>query len=233
MLISSQRLQRESQIWMRLKHRNIVPFIGMCDDIAPLPLIVLPLYEAGHVGMYLRQHPETNRPELLRGIVSGVEYLHANDIVHGDIKPQNILVDGGVPCITDFGISRIIGQRGFTTSSVGVPSYMAPELFFVLDGKAQEEAVNITITKSSDVYSFALVVLEILTSEPNKGRPSKPIVTANILANLHPKRADYDNKAINHIWPVLEPCWAFDPGLRPTIVEVRQGLSSAFSTLVV
>jgi hypothetical protein len=82
---------------------------------------------------------------------------------------------------------------------------MAPELFVVIGGTTLEPIT----TMSSDVYSFALLVLEvrvnqpillsqferkyqILTSEAPKGRPNKPIVTAKILAELQPKRADYD-----------------------------------------
>jgi serine/threonine protein kinase len=73
---------------------------------------------------------------------------------------QNVLVDKrGVPHICDFGISKILNRRGFTTSSVGTAPYMAPELFLVIDGPAQEQSPS--TTQSSDVYSFALLVLEV------------------------------------------------------------------------
>jgi serine/threonine protein kinase len=129
-------------------------------------------------------------------------------------------------------------------SNVGTAPYMAPELFFVIDGATQEESPS--TTKSSDVYSYALLVLEvrvsqpmgcsrlktmlqILTSEPPKGRPSRPIVTSQTLAGLRPKREDYDiNSVKNQTWAVLDRCWSFEPQLRPPISEVLHELTASF-----
>lgn len=161
------------------------------------------------------------------------------------IDQQNVLVDKhGTPCICDFGVSKIINRRGFTTSNVGTAPYMAPELFLVIDGTALEQSPR--TTKSSDVYSYALLVLEvcfhkstdsyclttmlqILTSEAPKGRPSKIIVTAEILAQLQPRRVDYDvDKVTSVMWSVLTRCWNFDPQLRPPISQVLRELDSTF-----
>ncbi|KAJ7666117.1 kinase-like domain-containing protein [Mycena polygramma] len=223
------RLRREVDVWARLKHQNVLPFIGVCDDLAPWPVLISPFYKLGHVQTYLKKHPSTSRQTLVQGVVSGLQYLHAHDIIHGDLKVQNVLVDKrGVPCICDFGISKIINDQGFTTASVGTAPSMAPELFFVVDGATEEDASPST-TKSSDVYSFALLVLEILTSGPPKGRPARPIITAKILANLLPKQGDYDpDKVTPEIWTVLDRCWAFESQLRPLISEVLRELKSIF-----
>jgi hypothetical protein len=122
---------------------------------------------------------------------------------------------------------------------------MAPELFFVVDGNTRASPC---ITKGSNVYSFGLLVLEvcvqfgdhltligeqniqILTSEPPKGRPNRQIVTVKLLEALHPNRADYDiHKVPNTTWSVLDQCWAFDPQLRPTIAEVLPLLRQSWS----
>ncbi|KAJ6620014.1 kinase-like domain-containing protein [Mycena sp. CBHHK59/15] len=223
------RLKREIEVWSRLKHKNLLPFIGVCDDIAPWPVLVSPFYKFGHVGAYLKKNPNTNRQDIVCGIASGLQYLHARDVIHGDLKVQNVLVDKrGAPCICDFGISKILNRSGFTTSSVGTAPYMAPELFFVLDG-ANQEPVSPSTTKSSDVYSFALLVLEILTLEPPRGRPTRPIVTAEVLSELRPKREDYNSNTITgETWAVLDRCWAFEPDARPVIFDVFRELSSAF-----
>ncbi|KAF7376613.1 TKL/TKL-ccin protein kinase [Mycena sanguinolenta] len=220
------RLNREVDVWRRLKHKNVLPFIGVCKDIAPLPALISPFYKFGHVGEYLKKHPTVDRIDLVCGVASGLEFLHENNVIHGDLKVHNVLVDKrGVPCICDFGISKIINRRGFTTPSVGTAPYMAPELFFVIDGEAKEEGTSPCTTKSSDVYSFGLLALEILTSETPKGRPSKPIATVKLLANLHPKRADYNVKKVtNEMWSVLDRCWAFEPQLRPTITDIIPSL---------
>ncbi|KAJ7447125.1 kinase-like domain-containing protein [Mycena galericulata] len=214
------KFRREMHVWSPLKHKNIVPLIGVCEGLTPLPVLISPFYEFGHVGTYLKNHPEINRQDLVLGVGSGLEFLHANDIVHGDLKPQNVLVDKqGTARICDFGISKILNRSGFTTCTVGTAPYMAPELLFVIDGMAEDELPS--TTKSSDVYSFGLVALEILTSLPSKGRPSKAIVTAKMLAELRPKRADYDVCTVKpETWSVLDQCWAFEPQQRPPISQV-------------
>ncbi|KAJ7202564.1 kinase-like domain-containing protein [Mycena pura] len=221
------RLKREADIWSKLKHENVLPFIGVCDDFAPCPVLIAPFCTFGHVGTYLRKNPSADRYELIRGVGSGLQFLHDNDIVHGDLKMQNVLVDKrGVPCICDFGISKILDRRGFSTPSVGTVPYMAPELFIVFDRSSVDGTLPNT-TKASDVYSFALLVLEILTSEPLKKRPRKQVVSSKVLEALRPKRADYDvYKVADEFWMVLDHCWAFDPLLRPTIGEVLGSLSA-------
>ncbi|KAJ6486695.1 hypothetical protein C8R45DRAFT_995563 [Mycena sanguinolenta] len=219
------RLRREVEVWSKLKHKNVLPFIGVCNDIAPYPVLISPFYKFGHVETYVKKNPSVNKHALVHGVASGLQYLHENNIVHGDLKVQNVLVDKrGAPCICDFGISKIVNHRGFTTFTNGTTPYMAPELFFIIDAKSQDSASPST-TKQSDVYSFALLALEILTSAPPKGRPKRPILTVKTLEALRPKRADYNFSDVpNEMWSVLDRCWAFVPQWRPTISEVLDSL---------
>ncbi|KAJ7461343.1 kinase-like domain-containing protein [Mycena galericulata] len=221
------RLTREANIWSKLKHENVLPFIGVCEDvrIAPRPVLISPFCESGHVGRYLRTNPSANRDLLVCGVASGLKFLHDNNIVHGDLKVQNVLVDKrGVSCICDFGISKILNRRGYTTLSVGTVPYMAPELFLVI-GRDNASGGLLSTTKQSDVYSFALLALEILTSEPLKRRPSQAVVTWEDLQSLRPKREDYDLREVSReYWLVLDRCWAFEPLSRPSVGEVMGSL---------
>ncbi|KAJ7512071.1 kinase-like domain-containing protein [Mycena galericulata] len=231
------RLNREADVWARLKHPNLVPFYGIANDrdIAPWPVLVSPFYEHGH-------HPEANRQYIVLGVAAGLVYLHANDVVHGDLKVvrTSSVTSGdsshkrGIPRICDFGISKLINRRGFTTTSVGTPQYMAPELLIVVDSdqpQAQDAVFSSpSTTKSSDVYSFALLVLEILTSAAPKGRPTRLFMTAKGLSELRPKREDYHGHELvtDEIWSILDRCWVFEPHARPHISDVLLQLSSAF-----
>ncbi|KAJ7933913.1 kinase-like domain-containing protein, partial [Mycena leptocephala] len=160
------RIKREASLWAPLEHDNLLPFFGVCDDIAPYPVLISPLYKLGDVGEFLRKNPAVNRPDIVLGVASGLEYLHDHDIVHGDLKPSNVLVDEQfVPHICDFGISKILNSPGFTTTSLGTFAYMAPELFLVVGSGEQEGTVPST-TKKSDVYSFALLALEVSVPGP-------------------------------------------------------------------
>ncbi|KAJ7850119.1 kinase-like domain-containing protein, partial [Mycena leptocephala] len=211
-----QRLRREVDVWSRLKHKNILPFIGVCDDLAPSPVLISPFYKFGHVGTYLKKNPFGNREELVRGIAAGLEFLHANNIIHGDLKVQNVLVDKqGTPRICDFGISKIINRRGFTMSNVGTAPYMAPELFSSL----MEESPS--TTKSSDAYSYTLLVLEVRNQQTHRDQSNS--------RGASPKREDYDiNSVKNQTWAVLDRCWSFEPQLRPPISEVLHELTASF-----
>ncbi|KAJ7888281.1 kinase-like domain-containing protein [Mycena leptocephala] len=230
-----QQLKREAEVWARLKHENLVPFFGVANDgsVAPWPVLVSPFFELGHIGAFLRKHPAASKRLYVLGVALGLEYLHANDVVHGDLKVQNVLMDeAGIPYICDFGISKIINRRGFTTASVGTLPYMAPELFIAFDLKEQD--IYRSTTKSSDVYSFALLVLETLTSEAPKGRPFRPFMAAKDIQGLRPKRVDYDHEVItDEIWSILDRCWAFEPCVRPAISDVLRELSFVFQVSTV
>ncbi|KAF8172188.1 kinase-like domain-containing protein, partial [Mycena galopus ATCC 62051] len=152
---------REVHVWSPLQHTNIALFIGVCKDLAPWPVLISPFYDFGHIGTYLRNHLEANSnlhlPQIL-GVASGLDFLHANGVVHGDLKPKNDLVDKqGTARIYDFGISKILNGADLTMFTVGTAPYMAPELLFVRDAMAEIELRS--ITKSSDVYSFGLAAL--------------------------------------------------------------------------
>ncbi|KAJ7768398.1 kinase-like domain-containing protein, partial [Mycena metata] len=221
---------REAEIWAPLNHKNVVPFLGMAHGIGG-PILVSPLYELGHIGMFLAKRPEVvNRAGILLGVAAGLEYLHAHKIVHGDLKLQNVLVDeSGTPFICDFGISKIINQHGFTTVGVGTLPYMAPELLIPFDlGILKQQPSTTTAT---DVYSFGILALEILTSEPPKRGSVRFFMSAkDIGPDLSPKRVDYGHSVItDEIWSVLEPCWAFEPQSRPAISEVRVQLMLTFA----
>lgn len=57
------RLRREVEIWRRLNHKNVLPFIGVCDNIAPRPMLISIFCHFGHVGTYPKTHPSANRDE--------------------------------------------------------------------------------------------------------------------------------------------------------------------------
>ncbi|KAF7326109.1 TKL/TKL-ccin protein kinase [Mycena kentingensis (nom. inval.)] len=172
------RLNREFRIWNTLRHKNVLPLLGLCEDLAgaAFPALVAPFCKFGHVGNYLEKRPWANRHELIIGVGAGLQFLHESGVVHGDLKEENVLIDkNGVPCICDFGLSRILNCAGFTTTYAGgtVP-YMAPELFILIsdnDRAVDEQKVPAPLTtQMSDVYAFALVALKILTSASFRDR---------------------------------------------------------------
>lgn len=89
-------------------------------------------------------------------IILGMKYIHSNNYIHRDLKPGNILVDDqGNVLIGDLGSSRFVDLQITYTKMVGSPFYMAPEMYD--EGQ---------YTKLVDVYSFALILFELLVKQP-------------------------------------------------------------------
>src|SRR5437868_9385977 len=99
--------------------------------------------------------------ELISKVARTVHYAHERGILHRDIKPGNILLDGrGEPHLTDFGLARLLETESTvtrTTDVLGTPSYMAPE---------QACGKNAALTKGTDIYSLGAVLYQLLTGQP-------------------------------------------------------------------
>ncbi len=93
--------------------------------------------------------------ELIGGVLDGLTHLHAQKIVHRDLKPENILLKGDVPCIADFGVSRVIETlsfgEAFGTNAAGSPHYMSPESF-----------ERIIPSPQVDIWSAGVILYEML-----------------------------------------------------------------------
>ncbi|KAJ7808549.1 kinase-like domain-containing protein [Mycena olivaceomarginata] len=201
------RFEREATIWSQLCHANLVPLLGFV------------------VERNILTNPKANRSQIVLAIASGLKCLHEHNIVHGDLKPGNVLIDeGGIPLICDFGISKTLDEHGFTTYSVGTLSYMAPELFIVVSQGAPQPQRDSGTTKESDVYSFSLLAFEILTSQSPKERPRTIFITLEMESNLHAERMAYHEHLKERLWEILDPCLDFQPTGRPCICDVLDGL---------
>ncbi|KAJ7343057.1 kinase-like domain-containing protein [Mycena albidolilacea] len=121
-----QRLTREVHVWRQQRHANVLPFLGLYDIDEACPFLISPFLNSGHVGQYLGNHPHANRNHLLYDVAAGLKYLHDLDIIHGNPKAENVLVDkAGVPCICDFGICKIMDVCDSAIYTTAV--YAAPE----------------------------------------------------------------------------------------------------------
>ena len=160
---SLRHLQREETITSKLHHPNIIRVF----DTSLLQGFFCTVMELAEKS--LADHLRINRPmqisevvPIVMQIAGALDYVHKKGIVHGDVKPGNILLDGDRAILADFGIARVVGETITSVGpEVGTPAYMSPEQ---LSG---ERPGN-----QSDQYALAIVVFEMLT-----GRP--PFVGAN------------------------------------------------------
>jgi serine/threonine protein kinase len=147
---------------------------------------VMELANAGDLKDFARANPGS--PELyrlLKEVLQGLEYLHGKGIIHRDLKAQNILLvrqdDGRLTAkISDFGISKDTGAGGQSSSMmVGTVEYMAPEQFspakFGIDGK---------VANNLDLWSFGIMVHELLTDSTPFGRRDGDTTVEQIMAQI-------------------------------------------------
>ncbi|KAJ7113503.1 kinase-like domain-containing protein, partial [Mycena epipterygia] len=176
---------REAVIWRQLCHPNLLPFFGLYYLDRRLCL-VSPWMENGNIMKFLsKELYKTDRLSLILDIALGIEYLHKSHVVHGDLKPLNILVTPSCrACIADFGLASIADAMTvrFTHSTVssrgGTGRYLAPEL-------VQGEKAYF----GSDVYAFACVCYEILTGRvPFHEIPNGMAAMFHVVAGKRPSQ---------------------------------------------
>jgi serine/threonine-protein kinase len=143
----------------RLEHPHVVRTLHV-GPTEGLLWFTMPLLPGGSLAGRVAGTPLPSRPaaELLLPVVRAVEYLHAQGLVHLDLKPANVLLDGeGRPQVADFGMARLLPADGasYVTQDLGgTVSYMAPEQ---VDGR---------VSTSCDVYGLGAVLYEMLTGRP-------------------------------------------------------------------
>ncbi|KAG0467908.1 hypothetical protein HPP92_017236, partial [Vanilla planifolia] len=149
----------EVKIIGQTHHKNLVRLLGYCNRGVER-LLVYEYMCNGSLASYLFgsvRPPWKQRVEIVLGIAKGLRYLHeecSTPIIHCDIKPQNVLLDGNfIAKIADFGLSKLLGtdQTRTITGMRGTKGYVAPEWFKKLG-----------ITAKVDVYSFGVMLLEIV-----------------------------------------------------------------------
>lgn len=128
-------LRREVEVMRALDHPNLVKLYEVIEDKEGGKLLMVMEYcEAGALVGPGTLTPERHLPEAMaqyyfRQMASGLAYLHENHVVHGDVKPENVMLSGnGTVKIGDFGQSQFFGRRDVFNRTLGTPAYLAPEV---------------------------------------------------------------------------------------------------------
>ena len=191
-----QRFLREAETAAQLNHPNIVP-IYTVEEKDNLVYFVMSYIKGDNLGQRLQQHgpmPPVEVRRILREVAEALAYAHGRNVIHRDIKPDNIIIDDetGRAMVTDFGIARALTDMGdsrltATGMAIGTPAYMSPE----------QSAGDRAIDGRSDLYSLGVVGYQMLCGQT-------PFVASNtpsmLVKHLSEKPIPVDER-----WPDLPP----------------------------
>ncbi|KAF7360946.1 hypothetical protein MSAN_01124700 [Mycena sanguinolenta] len=226
---------KEVLVWRYLEHPNIVPFLGVDSTTFPnlAMAMVTPWMSKGSVMSYI----STNSPcspfamQLLRDCIAGLSYLHSVNIVHGDLRGANILVDDdGNARLADFGLAGFIDSEttGKSSTRSGTTRWMAPELLCPPPGTSFRR------TFASDIWAFGCVVCEIWTegTEPFQHLSETAILIAFFEHSIPAREMPYITKPVDKggnsmpaaLWKVAQSCWEAHASARPTAEQTTERL---------
>ncbi|KAG8868293.1 hypothetical protein FRB97_002559, partial [Tulasnella sp. 331] len=155
---------------------------------------------------------------VVMGIASGLAYLHACDVIHGDLKAANILLDDSLnPKICDFGLSKVLHSEYKDTSlalkGVGSSRWMSPETM---------EGVSVKTT-GSDVYAFGMTIAENLSGRVPYPHLDNPFTIGfAVMSNKRPSPnpVERGGERFEDLWKLAASCWVAGVASRPSAYAI-------------
>ncbi|KAL9231813.1 hypothetical protein vseg_006984 [Gypsophila vaccaria] len=233
--------EKEIEVLMKIRHRNIVKFYGFCSNV-DYSLLVYEYLERGSLRKLLRHDSEARelnwekRVNAIKGIAYALSYMHHDcspPIIHRDLSSNNVLLDKDFEArVSDFGTARLLDMDSPNLTEIaGTYGYIAPELAF-----------TIKTTTKCDVYSFGVLSLEIImgthpgnlmslsSSSANSSTSSPSSSVVSLLENhptcmdlLDPRIPNPSPEVANEVETIIKLatiCINSNPNLRPTMQHV-------------
>lgn len=212
---------REAALLLSLRHPHVVQCVGVSRGAEGQLVILSEMMLGGGLNVWLYKKPNHAfkaciKLRFAREIASGIAYLHANNVIHRDLKSDNILLDedGMHAKIADLGVAKVrsAGSVYSQHTAAGSVMYVAPEML-------RKEAYGTSV----DVYSFALVVFELNT----RRRPytMKQAVDLDAIRAAVVERGERPVMNAEDVVPaaivsLMQRCWHPDGKQRPRMAEV-------------
>src|SRR5947208_3985986 len=222
--LGPERFLREIDTAARLNHPHILP-LHDSGEAEGFLFYVMPYVEGESLRDRLsreKQLPLAEAVQIAREVADALSYAHSRDVVHRDIKPEDILFEAGHAVVTDFGIARAITAAGGeklteTGIAIGTPGYMSPE----------QGAASARVDGRSAIYSLGCVLYEMLAGEPPFTGPSAESIVRQHLAAA-PPRVSAMRAAVP---PAIEEAIVRPPAKRPadrlrTAAELVEALAA-------
>ena len=209
------RAMREARIAARLQHPNAVTVFNVAEHDGQ-PCLVLEYLPSRSLSSVLADRgalPPAEAAEICAQVASALAAAHAAGIVHRDVKPGNILLaETGMAKITDFGISRAVGDATLTQTgiSAGTPAYLAPEV-----ARGQDPS------PAADVFSLGATLYHAVEGRPPFGTGQNPLALLHAAATGEVPPAE----RAGVLSPLLPRLLNAEPDVRPTMREAADMLA--------
>jgi serine/threonine-protein kinase len=226
--VGGERFLTEIHTTAKLAHPHILPLFDSGDPDGIL-YYVMPLVIGESLRARLERERRIDATEALRitrEVADALAYAHANGVIHRDVKPENILLQGGHALVTDFGIARApepTGGERLTGAglSVGTPAYMSPE----------QAAADPHIDGRTDQYSLACVLFEMLAGEPPFSGPSVDAILVRRFTRPPPRLSSRRPDVPRHVDGAILTAMARDPNERfPSMERFVEAISTPART---
>ncbi len=207
------RLAREVGSLERIRSRWIAEIVD-ADPWAPTPYVATRYVP----GLSLHDHVPEEGPIqgddlrwFARCLAEGLASVHAAGVLHRDVKPSNVLLEGRTPILIDFGLARVADDPKLTHTGwlLGTPGYLAPEILYGDDA-----------TTASDVHSWAATVAFAGTGHPPFGRGPSMAIMDRV------RRGEHDLAGLpDDLRAIVDAALDPDPARRPRLTDLRAWLA--------
>jgi len=203
---------KEITVWQRLNHENIVSLQDV--NIMPVPYLEMELCEGGSLEDISKPMEPEEAATVVLDIAEGLKHAHSMQRIHRDLKPGNILLKGGAPKITDWGLSKVMAESKHSSKYGFSPMYAAPEQISPKKFGRPEER--------TDIWQLGVVFYELLTGKPPfEGGDMVEITSAIVMEE--PQSLAEINPELKELEPIVHLCLQKSPDDRYSDMEGFQG----------
>tara|TARA_B110000211_G_scaffold233397_1_gene299507 strand:+ start:242 stop:1339 length:1098 start_codon:yes stop_codon:yes gene_type:complete len=212
-IIDKSHIDTEIKVMKSLTHTNIIKLYDVIYKSKKELYFVLEYCNGGDLSYYIEQGITTFDTKYFYEILDALEYLFKNDILHRDIKPQNILINNNSIKISDFGFAKSFEKNELITTFCGSPLYMAPEII-----------LNREYTYMSDIWSLGVVLYELLVKEHPYKCDSRDDLWAKIKSNK--MKINFDLIESNNKRKFIKSLLVFNPKERIMWVKLFSNINN-------
>ncbi|KAI0071122.1 kinase-like protein, partial [Panus rudis PR-1116 ss-1] len=227
---------REALIWAHIsKHEHVLPILGINETCFKHGMcMVLPWMENGNVLDFMEALKESGSgctpvqaSRWFAQIAKGLAFLHQEDIIHGDLRAANVLIDDNHGArVADFGLATVANDYFSQTSTIGrQPNWLAPE---ILDPNSKELPIP---SKEADIYALGCVAFELYTTQPPYAGLGHWQIMNRVTNAKRPNRPKFHGEDYmpDALWTVVSNCMAHGPAARPAAIEVITAMDRLLS----